>query len=54
MITIKIIDKEHKSDINIPSQPFPLFGLMLTSYINGIKPLVVCILLQYAENAYIT
>ena len=35
MITIKIIDKEHKSDINIPNQPFLLFGLMLPSYING-------------------
>ena len=35
MITIKIIDREHKSDINIPNQPFPLFGLMLPSYING-------------------
>lgn len=35
MITIKIIDKEHESDINIPNQPFPLFGLMLPSYSNG-------------------
>ena len=40
MITIKIIDKEHESDINFPNQPFPLFGLMLPSYINGKSPSV--------------
>ncbi|MBD5545028.1 MAG: GNAT family N-acetyltransferase [Lachnospiraceae bacterium] len=32
MITIKIIDQEHKDDINIPNQPFNLFGLMQLSY----------------------
>lgn len=35
MITVKIIDKEHKADINIPNEPFKLFGLMLPSYNNG-------------------
>lgn len=32
MITIKIIDREHKEDINISNQPFRLFGRMLPSY----------------------
>ena len=32
MITVKLIDKEHKEDINIPNQPFALFGRMLPSY----------------------
>ena len=35
MITVKIIDRTHKNDINIKNQPFPLFGLMLPSYVNG-------------------
>lgn len=35
MITAKTIDKEHKADINIPNEPFKLFGLMLPSYNNG-------------------
>lgn len=35
MVTVKLIDREHKTDINIPNQPFPLFGFMLPSYNNG-------------------
>lgn len=34
MIEIKIIDSSHKADINIPNQPFPLFGRMIPSYTN--------------------
>lgn len=34
MIEIKIIDSEHKADINIPNQPFLLFGRMIPSYTN--------------------
>ena len=32
MITTKITDREHKGDINIPNQPFQLFGRMVPSY----------------------
>ena len=35
MITVKIIDKAHRNDINIKNQPFPLFGQMLLSYNSG-------------------
>ena len=35
MIEIKLIDAEHKEDINIPNQPFVLFGRMIPSYVNG-------------------
>ena len=35
MITVKIIDNEHKVDINIKNEPFKLYGLMLPSYNNG-------------------
>lgn len=35
MIEIKIIDANHKTDINIPNQPFLLSGKMIPSYING-------------------
>lgn len=34
MISIKIIDCEHKADINLPNQPFKLFGRMIPSYID--------------------
>lgn len=34
MIEIKIIDNEHRADINIPNQPFSLFGRMIPSYTN--------------------
>lgn len=34
MIDIKIIEREHKADINIPNQPFLLFGRMVPSYTN--------------------
>ena len=34
MITVRIIDAEHKADINIPNQPFQLFGRMIPSYVN--------------------
>ena len=35
IITIKIMDREQKADINIPNEPFKLFVLMLPSYNNG-------------------
>ena len=33
-IEIRIIDKEHSEDINIPNEPFELFGRMIPSYLN--------------------
>lgn len=35
MVEIKIIDADHKQDINIKNEPFLLFGRMVPSYING-------------------
>ncbi|MCM1055472.1 MAG: GNAT family N-acetyltransferase [Bacteroides sp.] len=35
MVTVKIIDKAHEADVNIPNQPFKLFGLILPSYNKG-------------------
>lgn len=35
MISIRIIDRKHQADINIPNEPFKLFGLMLPSYNSG-------------------
>ena len=35
MIETRIIDYEHKADINLPNQPFSLFGRMIPSYMNG-------------------
>lgn len=32
MITVKIIDRDHKKDINIKNEPFRLFGRMIPSY----------------------
>lgn len=32
MIETRIIDAEHKQDINIPNEPFSLFGRMIPSY----------------------
>lgn len=34
MIKIRIIDEEHRQDINILNEPFPLYGRMIPSYIN--------------------
>lgn len=34
MIDIKIINAEHKQDINIPNEPFLLFGRMIPTYVN--------------------
>ena len=34
MIEIRMIDEKHKQDINIPNEPFPLYGRMIPSYIN--------------------
>ncbi len=34
MIEIKIIDAEHKDDINIPNEPFLLYGRMIPSYMD--------------------
>lgn len=36
MIEIKIIDAQHKSDINIPNEPFQMFGKVIPIY-NGEK-----------------
>ena len=33
-IEVRIIDKAHSADINIPNQPFKLFGRMIPSYVN--------------------
>ena len=33
-IEVRIIDKAHSADINIPNQPFELFGRMIPSYVN--------------------
>ena len=30
-----MIDRQHREDINLPNQPFPLFGRMLPSYQDG-------------------
>ena len=35
MITVKLIESDRKSDLNIKNHPFKLFGLMLPSYSNG-------------------
>ena len=32
MIDIKLIDREHRQDINIPNEPFALWGRMIPSY----------------------
>lgn len=34
MITIKLIDKKNAKDINIPNEPFSLWGKFIPSYIN--------------------
>ena len=34
-IIIQTIDKAHKADINIPNEPFPLFGRMIPTCANG-------------------
>ncbi len=35
MIQIKVIDSEHKKDINIPNRPFSLFGRMIPCRMDG-------------------
>lgn len=35
MISARIIDREHRGDINLKNHPFKLFGLLLPSYGNG-------------------
>lgn len=35
MIEVKIIDSAHKADVNIPNQPFALFGRMIPGYMDG-------------------
>ena len=35
MIEIKLINEENKQDVNIPNEPFPLFGRMIPSYTDG-------------------
>lgn len=35
MIDIRLIDEKHKQDINIPNEPFCLFGRMLPTYADG-------------------
>ena len=34
-IIIKTIDKSHEADINIPNEPFALFGRMIPSYVDS-------------------
>lgn len=34
MIAIRLIDAQHSRDINIPNEPFPLYGRMIPSYIH--------------------
>ena len=34
MIDIRIINREHKQDINIPNEPFSLFGRMIPTYVD--------------------
>lgn len=34
MIDVRIINAEHKQDINIPNEPFLLFGRMIPTYVN--------------------
>ena len=34
MIDVRIINVEHKQDINIPNEPFLLFGRMIPSYVD--------------------
>ena len=34
-ISISIVDKDNSVDVNLPNQPFLLFGRLLPSYING-------------------
>ena len=34
MIDVRIINAEHKQDINIPNEPFPLFGRMIPTYVD--------------------
>ena len=36
MITTKIINAAHQQDINIPNQPFSIYGRMIPSYSDGI------------------
>lgn len=35
MIEIRVIDKDHSKDINIPNEPFRLYGRLLPSYMDG-------------------
>lgn len=35
MIEIRQIDVQHKSDINIPNEPFHMFGRIIPSFHNG-------------------
>ena len=35
MIEIRRIDAQHKSDINIPNEAFPVFGRIIPSFNNG-------------------
>ena len=47
MITIKSIDAHHRSDINIPNEPFRLFGRIVPSFRNGLWTYEV---LRYPED----
>ena len=35
MIEIRIINEQSKTDINIPNEPFPLFGKIIPFFLNG-------------------
>lgn len=49
MIEIKLIGYENKEDINIPNEPFPLFGKMIPSYINEKWSYEIC----YSDEEHI-
>lgn len=36
MLSIRVIDEAHKADINIPNEPFPIFGKMIPSCRDGV------------------
>ncbi len=35
MIEIKILDEASREDVRLPNEPFPLFGRMIPSYVDG-------------------
>ncbi len=52
MIKIEIIGSDRKEDINIPNQPFSLFGRMVPSYQNGVWSYTVEKALDITEECF--